>query len=137
MLKRLVCQAARAVGGARAASVPTTSSSAAAVSTTIINVGAQHKGESLAWGEQQRRSMMVMSTRGGGRFSAGVMCGCATLPSHTLALPPSHPSLTNPAGGGSKKEPEKPLSVVLQEFEASLDANVSTRQCVWWLSFSV
>lgn len=42
-----------------------------------------------------------------------------------MSLPPSSHTLPpNPAGGGKKKEPEKPLSVVLQEFEASLDANV-------------
>lgn len=75
MLKRLVCQAGRAATVARASGVPTSSSSAAAaaVSTTIINAGAQHMGESVAWGGQQRRSMMMMSTRGGGRFSASAL----------------------------------------------------------------
>lgn len=44
------------------------------------------------------------------------------------------PPLNDPAGGG-KKEPEKPLSVVLQEFEASLDANVRKRRCAAGLLF--
>jgi hypothetical protein len=44
--------------------------------------------------------------------------------SHVPSLLPFPFLPPNPAGGGKKKEPEKPLSVVLQEFEASLDANV-------------
>ena len=83
MLKRLVYQTGRVA--TRSVSEASCSSSSAAVSTTIINAGAQHKAKSIGLEGQQRRSMMMVSTRGGGMFRG------AALSAHPSSCPSPSP----------------------------------------------
>ena len=122
MLKRALGLASRTVAADASASTAWAAAAAAAAArpaSTAAGVGALG----------QCRAMMMMSTRGGrGMYRR-------SLPGHPplgfflrrvgLTCDHLHPHASHP-GTGKKGEPEKSLSATLQEFEASLDANVST-----------